>query len=165
MIPVPSWRQNGRRRLARLGSGDLSSASSRSSVNRPEKLPIGMEYGQQIGTAILNGNGNLETVKGVLPTSNPSILADLQDDRYFDFGSCRYLPSEYVGAVKDTIKGVLVEYYFQPRKHLGFESVSNTVSSSSTIVQKQKGILSREVEQQQYSRALGLVTINHTTTK
>jgi hypothetical protein len=140
-------------------------------MHQPEKLLIGMERGQQIRTLPLKENVIVESVKSVFPASNSCMQAEPQDDRYFNFGSCNYLPSDYVEAVKDTMRGVLVEYFFQNRGHAVFESVSNISSSTSTILQKQKGtiqtrgILNRELEEQQYHRALGLVTITCTTTK
>jgi hypothetical protein len=88
---------------------------------------------------------------------------EFEEDRYFNFGSCNYLPSDYVEAVKDTIRGVLVEYYFQTSPQIGSSTMS--MARKQKGITRTRGVLGRELEEHKFQRALGLVTITRTTTK
>ncbi|PMD42107.1 hypothetical protein L207DRAFT_564508 [Hyaloscypha variabilis F] len=172
LIPAPSWRQNYRRRPTKLASGESSSSKiNRIRTSGPQKLQLGIEEDHTIPLSILDAKRELGPANSPLPKRDSTALAEFQKDRYFNFGSSDYLPSDYIEAVKDTIRGVLVEYFFQTRSPSGMEAITNINSPPSTVFQKQKGtirtrgILSQEFEEQKFQRALGLVTVTRTTTK
>ncbi len=167
LIPAPSWRQNYRRRPTKVASGESSSSKIKRIRNsRPQKLQLGIEDYPTIPLSILDAKRELGPANSSLPKRDSTALAEFQKDRYFNFGS-----SDYIEAVKDTIRGVLVEYFFQPCSPSGMEVIRKICSPPSTVFQKQKGkirtrvILSREFEEQKFQRALGLVTVTRTTTK
>ncbi|KAE9369879.1 hypothetical protein N431DRAFT_511773 [Stipitochalara longipes BDJ] len=172
MIPAPSWRQNHRRKLAKLTSGEPSSSKSTwAHTHGLQKLQAGMEEGRKMPLSVLDEAKMFKSIDSLSPASTSAMRVEFQKDHGFNFGSCNYLPSDYVEAVKDTIRGVLVEFFFQTRSQSGLEAAANLGSSQLAMIQKQKGIiqtreiLDREFEEQKYQRALGLVTVTRTTTK
>jgi hypothetical protein len=103
-----------------------------------------------------------------------SNLGDIEDDRHFKFGDCTGLPAEIVEMAKDTIRGVLVDYYAQ-NVHSGLDKEQLlTATSDKNMVKALAGrleipryrrILQQSIQEDSFERALGLVTVTTTSTQ
>jgi hypothetical protein len=101
-------------------------------------------------------------------------LGDVEDDRHFKFGDCSGLPAEIVEMAKDTIRGVLVDYYAQ-NMHSGLDkgqllaatSDKNIVEASASHLEmpRYRRILQQSIQEKLIEKALGLVTITTTSTQ
>jgi hypothetical protein len=89
------------------------------------KNPVASPCMQEVQIALQDVLVNPSTSKGQNAIELVGIrpLGDVDDDGHFKFGDCSGLPAEIVEMAKDTIRGVLVDYYAQ-NVHSGLDKAS-----------------------------------------